>query len=110
MTAVTTVPSATALVSGSFTGTGQSSSSGFLGRANVSLGGTAPVGTVKLERSFDAGTTWLDVSLDALGTPASYALSSTEVSFFVEEIETAVLWRFNCTAYTSGTITYRLSQ
>ncbi len=106
----TTLPGPTAVISGSFTGTGQSSALGFLGRANVSLGGTAPVGTVKLERSFDAGTTWLDVSLDALGTVASYALNSTEVSLFVEEIEQSVQWRFNCTAYTSGTITYRLSQ
>ena len=106
----TTVPTSTSLIAGSFTGTGQSSALAFLGKANLSLGGTAPVGTVKLERSFDAGTTYIDVSLDALGTPASYALNSTEVSLIVEEFEQGVLWRFNCTAYTSGTITYRLSQ
>lgn len=110
MTAVTTIPSATTYVSGSFTGTGTSTGIGFLGKANVSLGGTSPVGTVKLERSFDGGTTYIDVSQDAAGTPASYALNSTEVSFVVEEIERGALWRFNCTAYTSGTITYRLSQ
>ena len=110
MTAATTIPTATTISSGSFTGTGQSTGIGFKGRANVSLGGTAPVGTVKLERSFDSGTTYFDVSIDATGTVASYALNSTEVSFMVEEIETGVLWRFNCTAYTSGTITYRISQ
>lgn len=110
MTAATTIPGSTTISSGSFTGTGQSTGIGLMGRVNVSLGGTAPVGTVKLERSFDSGTTYIDVSLDALGTPASYALNSTEVSLIVEEIEQNVLWRFNCTAYTSGTITYRFSQ
>jgi hypothetical protein len=106
----TTIPGQNTILSGSFTATGQSSSSGFIGKANVWLYGTSPVGTVKLERSPDQGTTWIDVSADTLGTGASYALNSTEVSFMVEEIETAVLWRFNCTAYTSGTINYRLSQ
>lgn len=110
MTAVTTVPSATTVLSGSFTGTGQSSAIGIMGKANISLGGTAPVGTVKLQRSFDSGTTYFDVSQDAAGTPASYALNSTTVSFTVEEVEIGVIWRFNCTAYTSGTITYRISQ
>jgi hypothetical protein len=80
------------------------------GLFNVTLGGTAPVGTVKLERSFDAGVSWFDVSRDAAGTLASYALSSTEMSFQLNEPESGVLYRANCTAYTSGTITSRISQ
>lgn len=100
----------TTLLSGSFSGTGQSSARTINGKAVVYLGGSSPVGTVKLERSPDAGTTWFDVSLDALGTVASYVLNSTEVSVNIEEPEIDTQWRFNCTAYTSGTITYRIGQ
>lgn len=81
-----------------------------VGPANLTLGGTAPVGTVKLEKSYDGGSTWFDVSLDALGTLAAWALNSTEISVVIDEPEREVAFRCNCTAYTSGTITARLSQ
>lgn len=80
------------------------------GDFNVTLGGTAPVGTVKLEKSFDNGVNWFDVSRDNAGNAASYALSSTEMAFQMSEPEIGVLYRANCTAYTSGTITCRISQ
>lgn len=80
----------------------------FKGTANLTLGGTSPVGTVKLEKSYDL-TNWFDVSVDALGTPASWVLNSTEVSVLVDEPEDDVAYRVNCTAYTSGTITARLA-
>lgn len=80
------------------------------GDFNVTLGGTAPVGTVKLEKSFDGGSNWFDVSRNNAGDAASYALSSTEMAFQLYEPEMGVIYRFNCTAFTSGTIVGRISQ
>lgn len=98
--------------SGTGTGTFSPSSATFIkfrGTANLTLGGTSPVGTVKLEKSYDT-TTWFDVSVDSLGTPASWTLgASTEISVLVDEPEADVAYRVNCTAYTSGTITARLA-
>lgn len=95
-----------ALLSGSFSGTGQSSSVLIKGRANLTMGGSA---TVKVEKSYDSGTTWFDVSADSLGTLASYVMSAAEVSVVIDEPEDGILYRLNCTAYTSAT-TYRISQ
>lgn len=107
------------VVSGTFTGTGQS------GNANAGLNaganGTPPVfkdvfnaalwgvfsATVQLEKSFDGGTNWVVVSKDASGGAASY---SDVVALGVYEPEHNVLYRWNCTAYTSGTVNYRISQ
>lgn len=83
-------------ISGGFSGTGQSSSGFVFGDFNVSISGG--VGTVVLERSFD-GSTWVDVK--------TYTAESSERG---KEIESDVQYRFNCTVYTSGTISYRLSQ
>ncbi len=93
------------LSSGSFAATGQSAPVVLYGDFNVSLWG-AFVGTVALERSFDGGTTWLPVS-SAAGTAASW---TAPVSTTWTEPEHNVAYRLNCTAYTSGTINYRLSQ
>jgi len=96
-------------VSGTFAATGQSAAFRPLpGTFSMWLQGG--VGTVKLERSTDLGTTWIDVNSDAIGTVASWALNTTEVSQLVDEPEIGAQYRFNCTAYTSGTITYRLGQ
>ena len=81
-----------------------------MGWANLSLGGTSPVGTVKLEKSYDNGSSWFDVSQDAAGTLAAWALNSTEISVQFYEPEIGVIYRCNCTAYTSGTLTSRISQ
>lgn len=100
-------------VTGSFTATGQSSSfaptiasrstaNGF----SVSASGTF-VATVQLERSFDNGDNWFVCSSDASGTTASW---SAPFSVVAEEPTPGVLYRLNCTAYTSGTVTYRISQ
>lgn len=92
-------------VTGTFVATGQSSSfRADAGRPfNFELRGTF-VGTLVLERSLD-GTNW--VALSALGTSFSWTAPASEV--FVEG-ETEALYRVNCTAYTSGTVNYRLSQ
>lgn len=72
---------------------------------NVSIWG-AFVASVRMTRSFDGGTTWLPItaagtSLYAWTAPASEAAQETEVS---------VLYRLECTAWTSGTVNYRISQ
>ena len=100
-------PSGRAPVTGTFTATGQSSSfTPVCGRSfNVSLWGTFS-GGAQLERSFDGGTTWLPIT--AAGTQLyKWTGPASEV---VDEAEYGVLYRLNCTAYTSGTINYRISQ
>lgn len=81
-------------VTGSFTGTGSSAATQINGRTPLSLSGTW-VATVKLQRSFDSGLNWLDVDQ------------------FASNIETYVngageMFRLTCSAFTSGTVAYRL--
>lgn len=94
-------------VSGTFTATGQSATfvapAALKEKFNVSLSGTFSA-TVVLQRSFDNGSTWITVSKPDL-TDASFTAGA---SFSVEEPEAGVRYRLNCTAYTSGTVTYRL--
>lgn len=73
---------------------------------NFAIWGTFS-GTAQLEKSFNGGTTWLPCCKDNDGTAASYT-SAINLSAF--EPEYGVLYRWNCTAYTSGTINYRISQ
>jgi hypothetical protein len=102
-------------VTGSFTATGQSATFAprvgerltQSGQFNVALTGTA-VATVQLERSFDNGVTW--TAIYAGGTQLySWSYSSGNLSESAEECEPGVIYRLNCTAYTSGTLTYRIS-
>ncbi len=67
---------------------------------NVSVSGTW-AGTIVLQRSFNAGSTWVDV--------ASYTANTEGV---IESVEDKVRWRvgFKTGAYTSGTAVCRLSQ
>ena len=67
------------------------------------------VAAVQIERSFDGGLTWLVCNLGSSGTLASYS-AGTPVSLTFGEPEKNVLYRPNCTAYSSGTINYRVSQ
>jgi hypothetical protein len=107
---------ANAVVSGSFTGTGTSALFMPWGTFNLAIYGSGgPNGnwhaTVQLERSFDGGTTWI-VCQD--GSTASgqaiYSTQNTDVSRVGGESERCVLYRLDCTAYTSGTVNYRMSQ
>jgi hypothetical protein len=103
-------------VTGSFVATGQSASftpnisdrSTKAGAFNVSLTGTA-VATVQLEKSFDNGTTWC---LIYGGGSQLYVWSYNSVNLAeqAQESEQPVLYRLNCTGYTSGTLAYRISQ
>lgn len=65
--------------------------------------------TVQIERSFDGGATWLCCNIGGSGQLAQYLdLASVQLTF--GEPEKEVLYRLNCTEYTSGTIQYRFSQ
>jgi hypothetical protein len=100
---------AVAVAAGSLTATGRGnvllpilpSGNGF----NVSVTGTF-VGSVQLEWSFDGGATW---------SPLSYATGqtitwTTPAGMTFINWGRGILYSINCTAYTSGTINYRLSQ
>ena len=93
------------LVAGSFTSSTTGAAQTFWGYLNVSVWGTF-VGTVQLERSFDGGTTWIVISRDVVGALSPLTAPGSFVTF---EPEHQVQYRLNCTAYTSGTISYRLS-
>lgn len=95
-------------VTGSFTATGQSAAFQPImrerswGQFNIELRGTFGA-TVALERSFD-GANWVGVT--ALGTAVTWTAPCSESW---EENERSAQYRLNCT-WTSGTVTYRLSQ
>lgn len=99
-------------VTGTFTATGQSESFKPVMRTmawaqfNISASGTFAA-TVKIERSFDNGTNWFVCSSDSSGTEASF---TAPFSVVADEPTPGVLYRLNCTAFTSGTVTYRISQ
>jgi hypothetical protein len=76
------------------------------GDFNVAVWGTF-TGTVQVERSFDNGTTWIALARDGTGAVASFTAPATLVG---TEPERGCLYRFSCTAFTSGSINYRLSQ
>lgn len=84
-------------ITGSFTGTGTSAAFVTRGGFNISLSGFGSA-TVKLQRSFDAGSTWRDVE--------SF---TADVERRVDDPESGVFYRFNCSSHTSGTISYRIS-
>lgn len=86
-------------LSGTFGGTGTSPTFGpYRGSFDVSISGGA-VATVQVQRSFDDGANWVVVEeFDASSDIERYAVSVTPDT----------IWRFECTAYTSGTVTYRM--
>lgn len=69
-----------------------------------------PTATVRLERSFDGGVTWITCGIGA-GLPATFDLNALggAVSIVVNEVERGCAYRLNCTAYSSGAIQYRMS-
>lgn len=71
---------------------------------NISLWG-AFTATVIIERSFDNGATWLQ--LTALGQPLAFTAAMSEP---FEESQPDVLWRLRCSAFTSGTVNYLISK
>lgn len=76
--------------------------------AAATIGPVAVVATVQLERTFNGGATWLLCGVGGSGATAVYA-NPTSLSITVGECEKSVGYRMNCTAYTSGTVNYRIS-
>lgn len=72
-----------------------------LGFLNLSVSGSSWTATVTLQRSFDSGSTWLDVDTFAENTEK-----------FLVDYEPGVLYRIGVATggYTSGTVTVRLSR
>lgn len=98
-------------ITGSFTGTGQSDSMSpnctpsFAKLCNVEVSGTFSAG-VQLERLLPGETVWKPIT--AAGTQL-YVWTAPASEQFTES-EPGTLYRLNCTAYTSGTVNYRISQ
>lgn len=103
--AQTSADQAAVTVMGSFVGTGNSTAQTFYGPFNVFLWGTFAA-TVLLQRSFDSGLSWVTCSTDSSGTLASY---TSALSIVVNEPEAGIQYRLRCSAYTSGTVNYRVS-
>lgn len=74
-----------------------------LGPFNVTVWGTF-VATWGVQKCFDGGTTWIPFVNYALLTPPDGPLS-----IIISEPEAGVAYRVNVSAYTSGTLSYRLS-
>jgi len=106
---------ANAVISGAFNGTGVSAAFVFYGAFNTCIYGSGGpngpwVGSVQIERSFDAGATWIICGVGGGGQQAVYTSTGAgDVSIVVGEPEKGVAYRLHCTAYTSGTINYRMS-
>lgn len=71
-------------------------------------GGISYTGSVQIERSLDGGATWLLCNIGGSGSLAVYA-AGTPISLTFGEPERNVLYRLNCTAFTTGPINYRIS-
>lgn len=102
-------PSGVTPVTGTFSGTGSSanftpvySASRYI---NLTISGTF-VATMQFKRSFDNGVTWFPLTAD--GTLISQFTSPVSEQF--SETESGVLYKLECTAYTSGSPVYRISQ
>lgn len=87
-----------ALLSGTFSATGQSDTVSIRGHFNVSLSGFGS-GTIGVQRSFDSGGTWLTIE---------EFTSDVERRGYEQEID--VIYRLNCSSYSSGTLAYRISK
>ena len=99
---------APSVLSGVFTGTGNDGTSiSINGPFNFFVQGGS--GTVVLQASYDGGTTWIGVPATDSGTTVSVNTATAAGMFRVTEVEPGVLYRANCTAYTSGSINYRIS-
>ncbi len=91
-------------ISDSFTATGQSDENQAAdGIFNLSISGTF-VATIDLERSFDEKTTWVAVS------SFSAVTEQTGEASVKNQVNSPVAYRLNCTAYTSGTVNFALTQ
>jgi uncharacterized membrane protein len=97
---------ANAVVTGAFTATPATTDPfPFWGWFNAVLSGTF-AGTAVLQKSFDGGVTYVPATPFASITAIS---ATAAASFLVFEPEQGVVYRWSCTAFTSGTINARIS-
>ena len=95
------------VVEGTFTGTGVSEGVPIQGHANVLIGGSF-VATIQVQKSFDGGDNWFIVSRDSAGALAEY--TSPGFNGTIIEPESQILYRLECTAFTSGSVVFRISR
>lgn len=102
-------------VTGTLSGTGRSNAFEIPGQRgpassevllNIVVSGTFSA-TVEIQRSLDNSVSWHTLSKDADGAPASY---TAPFAVRIGECETPALYAVNCSAFTSGTINFRISQ
>lgn len=74
------------------------------GPFNLNIWGTF-TGSLRLERSFDEGVTWIPCT--ALGTAIAFTTPASET---ILEPESGVFYRVTATALSSGTANWRLSK
>lgn len=98
-----------ALAVGQFTGAAQQGAAVQLyGKYNFSLQFNAGTATARLVRSYDGGVSWVVTSKPDL-SPAVFT-GPVDVDGVGEEPETGMLYRWECTAFTSGPVNHRLSR
>lgn len=88
------------------TSTTPGSSVALLGNFNVAIWGTF-VGTAQVVTSFDGGTTWIPVINKRTGSTITFTAPG---AIQEDEVEPGVLYGLICTAFTSGTINWRISE
>lgn len=96
-------------VSGTFTGTGQSATIEVKDKCNVVIDANGATATVAIERQLPGEAGFTVISRDGAGNPASYAVATLDFNGTIEETEGGATYRLNCTAYTTGTVNFRLS-
>ena len=99
---------ASSLLAGSFTAIGVDGTTIAMSGA-FNFWASGGNGTVVLEASFDGGNTWAQAPASDSGSLVSVVTGSANGLFRVNEPEPGVLYRAHCTAFTSGTINYRIS-
>jgi hypothetical protein len=77
------------------------------GGFNVIISGTF-VATARLEKSVDNGVTWVPLTVQTGGGVVQLYTFTAPGADQVQEYVPGLLYRLNCTAYTSGTINYYL--
>ena len=101
-------------LSGTFTATGVSATAIVYGDFTASIWGTplnadgssgSFTASVQVQRSADEGTTWIPVSVDGTGSPATYTTAAA-----VQGNEpVGVYYRFSCLSHSAGTVNYALA-
>jgi hypothetical protein len=93
--------------SGTFVGTANGNvASPDAGQINGALWGTFTA-TIVLEVSFDGGATWVQAQYPDTPTAVSFTAPGM---FTINFNEVGIKWRWRCSAYTSGTVNYRIGQ